>query len=59
MILKINGDYWPRAGTSPTLPPVRILRQNLYRVIEKECRDYKNLSLKTIKHIEMIQVLKC
>jgi hypothetical protein len=29
------------------------------RVIKKECWDYKNLSLNNIKHIEMIQVLKC
>jgi hypothetical protein len=30
----------------------------LYRVIKKECRDYKNLSLKKVKHIEMSRVLK-
>jgi hypothetical protein len=29
-----------------------------YRILEKKCRGYKNLSLKSVKHFEMIQVSK-
>jgi hypothetical protein len=31
----------------------------MYRVIEKGCPDYKSYLSKTVKLIEIIQVLKC
>jgi hypothetical protein len=38
---------------------LRSVNIQLYRVIEKENRDYKTCYSKTVKHIEMVKVLKC
>jgi hypothetical protein len=68
----LDGGGWSASHPSHQLSTINYFIKNrffcsvtmllvwrLYGILGKECQDYEDLSFKSVKHIKMIQALKC